>query len=413
MLQRLFPVARSLKTSPLAATLLAAPSRLASLRALVTQAAVAMPITPSHCHPLRLTGLKQPLRQLNDSAGNLKYILRQPHIHGGFGEVSHATNLLGELLVGKEVRVLSDLADPVAQQVPRPVPLKKIQQEIMAQQILGSTGGPVEVLRAGDTVFIMMAAGCGDLDRLYRQAHAAKLPPSDFRVLMRSALAQIAAELASHHAKSFVHGDIKLANAIYDDSGSVRLIDFGATQPASGKTGRVRPGQRGTPGFMAPENASRGDYGAPADLWSLFLTACDFWAPRDINPFLLRPNAAPVYTGLQTWRTRQGLDHGAEPDYAMRPDPCGFGNYFGRVAQHEPELAAFGLQKLLVEAPAQRASAGQFAALMRQLQPEDSIAERRARKLFAQLADNDTALQEARADLSVGLLSLEEIAVAA
>lgn len=71
--------------------------------------------------------------------------------------------------------------------------------------------------------------------------------------------AQLFAALAAIHRSGIAHNDIKPENLLFDDDGSVKLIDFGIASPLAGRKAErlLRPGvPAGTPGYIAPEVAA-------------------------------------------------------------------------------------------------------------------------------------------------------------
>lgn len=97
---------------------------------------------------------------------------------------------------------------------------------------------------------------------------------------------QLLVGLAFLHSHDVVHRDIKGANILVDDRGTIKLADFGASKKvppiAKGGTeetteamGAVRPltsinkSLRGTPYFMAPEVIQQVSYNFKADIWSV------------------------------------------------------------------------------------------------------------------------------------------------
>ncbi|OMJ92304.1 hypothetical protein SteCoe_4966 [Stentor coeruleus] len=69
------------------------------------------------------------------------------------------------------------------------------------------------------------------------------------------------------HNKSVTHRDVKLENTLVDQSGVVKLIDFGfATCFPNDKKAKIFCG---TPSYMAPEIVSKKEYyGPPVDIWA-------------------------------------------------------------------------------------------------------------------------------------------------
>ena len=76
------------------------------------------------------------------------------------------------------------------------------------------------------------------------------------------------------HKHNIIHRDIKGANILVDDRGTVKLADFGASKRMSGTVtiGDKTQSLRGTPYFMAPEVILQNGSGRKADVWSVACT---------------------------------------------------------------------------------------------------------------------------------------------
>ena len=77
------------------------------------------------------------------------------------------------------------------------------------------------------------------------------------------------------HVNRVVHRDIKGANVLIDDKGTVKLADFGASKQLSGTLATLQSDNmslRGTPYFMAPEVITQTGHGRKADIWSVGCT---------------------------------------------------------------------------------------------------------------------------------------------
>jgi len=74
------------------------------------------------------------------------------------------------------------------------------------------------------------------------------------------------------HKNRVIHRDIKGANVLVDDRGTIKLADFGASKRISGLTEMDNQSLRGTPYYMAPEVIRQTGHGCPADIWSVGCT---------------------------------------------------------------------------------------------------------------------------------------------
>ncbi|MBT4529660.1 MAG: serine/threonine protein kinase [Phycisphaerae bacterium] len=76
---------------------------------------------------------------------------------------------------------------------------------------------------------------------------------------------QVAQGLSHMHGRGFVHADIKPNNVLVDDSGCVKIIDLGQACAI----GTIKKRIQGTPGYMAPEQAHRGEITPKTDIYNL------------------------------------------------------------------------------------------------------------------------------------------------
>lgn len=92
---------------------------------------------------------------------------------------------------------------------------------------------------------------------------------------------QIAAALAAAHARDLVHRDVKPGNVLVDESGWVKVVDFGIARVLDAPTGLTLPHMGlGTVRYAAPELLDEGDVGPWTDVYGLGLTLWEALAGR-------------------------------------------------------------------------------------------------------------------------------------
>lgn len=101
--------------------------------------------------------------------------------------------------------------------------------------------------------------------------------------VVQSLLAQAGDGLAAAHASGIVHRDVKPANLLVEDSGTLKITDFGIARSASQGAVTVTGQVVGTPQYLSPEQA-RGEVATPAsDVYGLGVVA--FEALTGSRPF--------------------------------------------------------------------------------------------------------------------------------
>ena len=90
--------------------------------------------------------------------------------------------------------------------------------------------------------------------------------------MIASYLRQILSGLAFLHANDIVHRDIKGGNILVDESGNVKLADFGCSYRMKSDKTMSMAELKGTPYFMAPEVLTAGKYGRNGDVWAVGCT---------------------------------------------------------------------------------------------------------------------------------------------
>ena len=80
--------------------------------------------------------------------------------------------------------------------------------------------------------------------------------------------AQMLLGLDHIHQKGIVYRDLKLENVLVDEHGHIKISDLGLAINV-GKSGKIRGGYAGTPGYIAPEVILGTPYNHLADYFSL------------------------------------------------------------------------------------------------------------------------------------------------
>ncbi len=116
-------------------------------------------------------------------------------------------------------------------------------------------------------------------------------------------MGQLAAGLRHSHEKGLLHCDLKPSNAMLDESGMARLVDFGQSrQKGEGVVAW------GTLGYMAPEQAAPGNQSSPSVAWDVYglgatiyrlLTGfCPYWSEAELKEL----SSLPLTTRLRRYR---------------------------------------------------------------------------------------------------------------
>jgi serine/threonine-protein kinase len=105
---------------------------------------------------------------------------------------------------------------------------------------------------------------------------------------------RVAAALDHAHGLAVVHRDVKPANVLLGDDGTVRLTDFGIAQAGAEPDGCEPWAGLGTPAYMAPEQRLGQRAGAHTDVYALAVVVYEMLTGRTPREAGGRGPAAPV-----------------------------------------------------------------------------------------------------------------------
>eukprot|EP01090_Pellita_catalonica_P022268 TRINITY_DN8591_c0_g1_i1.p1 TRINITY_DN8591_c0_g1~~TRINITY_DN8591_c0_g1_i1.p1 ORF type:complete len:794 (-),score=120.77 TRINITY_DN8591_c0_g1_i1:26-2407(-) len=179
---------------------------------------------------------------------------------GGFGTVYKGMTDLGELIAVKQI---------------------DIPQESEAVHALSQLSREITIMQSLSHINIVRYLGCEKTDTTFN-IFLEYVPGGSIASLLRSFkkfsentvrnyTQQILTGLNYLHKKGFAHRDIKGANILVDNVGTVKLADFGASKKLKNyiSYGKGCDTMTGTPFWMAPEVVTAKPYGRKADVWSL------------------------------------------------------------------------------------------------------------------------------------------------
>mgnify|MGYP006091525503 CR=1 FL=1 len=146
--------------------------------------------------------------------------------------------------------------------VVKPLSVQQCEHEMRMLRLIGIHPNIVTfVAAASDAKAGILCFEYGGFD-LFKVIEQGGRPDDPRRVLM-----QVADALAHVHGKGVAHRDVKLENIVQDESGNVRLIDFGLSKAVGDVTLATRDGSLI---YMAPEVTTLcANDACASDIWSL------------------------------------------------------------------------------------------------------------------------------------------------
>jgi serine/threonine-protein kinase len=241
-----------------------------------------------------------------------RYVDPVPIAQGGMGEVFRAT----DTTLGRTVAVKL-LAERYANE---PESAERFKREAVAAGRLSGEPHTVTIFDvgswAGRPYIVMEYLAGGSLDEVLRAIGA---PPPERALAW---LADAAAALDHAHAHGVVHRDVKPANLLLDEQGTLHVADFGIATAVGSVELTLTGTVLGTAGYLSPEQA-RGEPATPAsDRYALAVVAFELFtgarpygtdAPPGLEPAFARalaenpadrfPTCAAFVQALGTPRT--------------------------------------------------------------------------------------------------------------
>jgi serine/threonine-protein kinase len=194
-------------------------------------------------------------------------------------------------------------------------------------------------------------------ERMRRVGPGTPLPDSEsWRILT-----QLSRGLARAHAQGVVHRDLKPANVFLakGDPFTVKLLDFGIAHLLDDDIDSSE-GPLGTPLWMAPEQARRGEISPTADIWAAGLLGFRLFAGRSY--WLSARKAVVEMSSLLAEMLDRPLPRASDRAEVLgcpRRLPDGFDGWFARCVARDPGLRfrsademAIALQTIVPEAGA-------------------------------------------------------------
>lgn len=209
-----------------------------------------------------------------DSWDNVKWMQGALIGQGSFGSVFLALHAVtGELMAVKQVEVpsnsnsiLDKRKESMVAALKREIDLLRDLRHENIVQYLGSNSDDQHF-----NIFLEYVPG-GSVAAMLNSYGQLQEP------LIRNFVRQILTGLSYLHGRDIIHRDIKGANVLVDNKGSIKISDFGISkrveasallQPAKNGGHIHRPSLQGSVFWMAPEVVKQTSYTRKADIWSL------------------------------------------------------------------------------------------------------------------------------------------------
>jgi len=162
---------------------------------------------------------------------------------------------------------------------------------------------------------------------------------------------QLACGVAAAHAHDIIHRDIKPDNIIINESGELRLLDFGLAKFTDSTKPTRDGGIMGTVAYMSPELIRNGIFTTKSDIWSIGVVLYEMLTGQ--NPFNRDNEASTIYSILKGDPIQKASSSQAIPSGLRQIlKRCLTKDEHRRYASAEELLA--DLKKLVTAAPAKK-----------------------------------------------------------
>lgn len=246
---------------------------------------------------------------------------------GGMGAVYEARHLLTDHAVA--IKLLNEPSNGLA----RPSPLEaKIDARVGSAHIVHVYDAGVDE-RLGVPFIVMELLRGATLERLVKRRPEGRLAAAEALHL----LGQLALGLDAAHSYSVVHCDLKPDNIFVTAASTVKILDFGIAKILAAADPVTRD-QRGTPFYMAPEQARGEPVSAQTDIWALglvayrVLTGRDYWRSAQRSPAVLAEVVYEMTVAPQQPPSARLAEQGVQVEL-----PAAFDAWFLRCIERDPE----------------------------------------------------------------------------
>lgn len=272
-----------------------------------------------------------------------------------------------------EVRLAVRLGDRSGRMFAVKRPLLGERPSGRAAQAIGREAEVLSEVRAPELVTLQAAGEIAGLPYLATEhlpgvtldaliAHAGALSPGAVRAVGRD----LGRAIAALGAAGWVHGDISPSNVLVDDTGEVRLIDFGL----AARAGEKRPEIAGKPGYIAPEAVRGVEARTAEDVygWGVTVAECALGRRLFLEQDLVQ--AASRADGPEAVATLEGELPGITS--ALKRDP---------LARPAPETLVASLEAMALDRAALAQAVARAALPENRAERAGAVPERSARAL--------------------------------